>query len=99
MAICLWHQPALLTVTVGALFAFGSLEGSHTVPDQPEWIAERLAWLVAPGGALAAGGARAAAFPRPRRHARNTIAGNQPGPRPVLHQRRLLIHRGVSPTR
>ncbi|MEV3925698.1 hypothetical protein [Actinomadura coerulea] len=94
MGIHLRHPTGMIFATLAALLAFGRLNGLHTVPDQPEWIAERLAWLVAFGGALAAGGAPAAAIARPRRHARDTTRGNQPGPRPVLLQRRLLIHRG-----
>ena len=88
MAIYLWHQTAMISVTVGALLAFGRLNGLHTVPDQPEWVAERLAWLVAFGGALAAGRAVAAAR-RPRPLVRGTAPGTNPAPGPY-------ISRGVS---
>lgn len=74
----------MIFVTLGALLAFGSLNGLHTVPDQPEWFAERLAWLVAFGGALAAGGALTAAFPSRWRHARNAAPGTNPVPGPYF---------------
>ncbi|MGP4023667.1 acyltransferase family protein [Actinomadura sp. 3N407] len=67
MTIFLWHQTALLTVTVGTLLAFGSLPGLHTAPDRPAWIAERLPWLAVCAGALAAIRPLVHGFERPRR--------------------------------
>ncbi|WP_243719394.1 acyltransferase [Actinomadura sp. KC06] len=66
MTIFLWHQTALLGVTVGALLAFGTLPGLHTAPDQPEWVAERLVWLAVFAVALAALGVGARRCERPR---------------------------------
>lgn len=71
------------------MLAFGSLNGSHTVPDRQEWIAGRLAWPVAFGSALAAGGALAAAFTTRGRHGRGADPGTNPVPGPY-------ISRGVS---
>jgi len=42
----LWHQSALLTVTLGARW-IGSLPGLHTKPDSPIWVVQRLMWLPA----------------------------------------------------
>ncbi len=46
MTLFLWHQTALLSVTVAGL-AIGRVPGLHTAPSGPLWIAERLAWLPA----------------------------------------------------
>jgi hypothetical protein len=45
--VYLWHQTALVTVTVlGArLSGGGAVPGLHTAPDQPFWVAARLLWL------------------------------------------------------
>ncbi|MFI0407874.1 acyltransferase [Actinomadura sp. 3N508] len=64
MTIYLWHQTALLTATLGALLAFGSLPGLHTAPDQPEWVAERLPWLAVFAVTLATLGAAVHRFER-----------------------------------
>ena len=40
----LWHQSALLTVTLGGRW-IGSLPGLHTTPDSPEWVLQRMMWL------------------------------------------------------
>ncbi|MEO5877144.1 MAG: acyltransferase [Streptosporangiaceae bacterium] len=53
MTVFLWHQTAMLLVTVGAL-TFGLLPGLHTVPDDPAWVAARLLWLPAFAAALTA---------------------------------------------
>ena len=47
LPVYLWHQTALVTVTVLAsrLAGGAALPGLHTVPDHPEWVATRLAWL------------------------------------------------------
>ncbi|WP_326557006.1 acyltransferase family protein [Micromonospora sp. NBC_01796] len=47
MSVYLWHQTALVTVTVlGARLSGGAaLTGLHTVPDRPLWVVARLAWL------------------------------------------------------
>jgi len=44
--VFLWHQSALLTVTLGARW-FGTLPGLHTSPDSPAWVFQRLLWLPA----------------------------------------------------
>jgi peptidoglycan/LPS O-acetylase OafA/YrhL len=44
MTVFLWHQTALMATTATALTA-GHLHGLHTLPDNPAWIAARLAWL------------------------------------------------------
>jgi peptidoglycan/LPS O-acetylase OafA/YrhL len=52
MTIFLWHQTALMATTAAGLLA-GRLPGLHTVPDDPAWVAFRLAWLPVFGAALA----------------------------------------------
>jgi hypothetical protein len=52
MTLFLWHQTALLAVTVAGL-GIGRLPGLHTAPSSPVWAAERLAWLPAFAAALA----------------------------------------------
>lgn len=42
--VFLWHQSALLTVTLGARWA-GTLPGLHTVPDSPIWVVQRVVWI------------------------------------------------------
>jgi hypothetical protein len=49
--VFLWHQSALLTVTLGARW-IGSLPGLHTSPDSPAWVFQRLLWLPAFAAAL-----------------------------------------------
>lgn len=71
MTIFLWHQTALLAVTVGSLLAFGSLPGLHTAPDRPAWIAERLPWLAVCAIVLAALWALVRGFEHPRRPGRD----------------------------
>ena len=46
MTLFLWHQTALLAVTLAAL-VIGRLPGLHTAPTTAMWVAERLAWLPA----------------------------------------------------
>lgn len=53
MTLFLWHQTAMMTVTATGLFAAERLPGLHTVPDQPGWVAARLAWLPVFASALA----------------------------------------------
>ncbi|MET9377447.1 acyltransferase [Streptomyces sp. NPDC002992] len=50
MTVFLWHQTALMAVTVtglqlGELLGLGPLLGLHTVPDGYGWVLARLAWL------------------------------------------------------
>ncbi|MFV2176832.1 acyltransferase [Actinomadura sp. LOL_016] len=45
MTIYLWHQTAMMTVTVAAALAAGAVAGLHTRPDDGAWIVHRLAWL------------------------------------------------------
>ncbi|MGH3240240.1 MAG: alpha/beta hydrolase, partial [Spirillospora sp.] len=75
MTIFLWHQTALMTVTVGTLLTLGTLPGLHTMPDQPQWIAERLAWLGVFAAVLAAVWAVVHRYERP---ARGPRAGRAP---------------------
>lgn len=44
MTVFLWHQTAMITVT---LVVDGSRPGLHTVPDTPGWMAARVLWLPA----------------------------------------------------
>ncbi len=52
MTLFLWHQTALLAVTMTTL-AFGRLPGLHTAPADIGWIGWRLAWLPVFTAALA----------------------------------------------
>jgi len=52
MTLFLWHQTAMLAVTMTALPA-GRLPGLTTAPAGGWWIAERLAWLPAFAAVLA----------------------------------------------
>ncbi|TDD00679.1 acyltransferase [Nonomuraea deserti] len=47
MTIFLWHQTAMIAVASVALLAAGSTPwtGLHTVPDGPDWVLARVAWL------------------------------------------------------
>ncbi|WP_137991345.1 acyltransferase family protein [Streptomyces vilmorinianum] len=50
MTVFLWHQTAMIAVTVtgrlaGELLGHGPLTGLHTVPDGYGWVLARLAWL------------------------------------------------------
>ncbi|MEU5770249.1 acyltransferase [Streptomyces asoensis] len=44
MTVFLWHQTALMATTAVGLLA-GRLDGLHTAPDGPRWVAARLLWL------------------------------------------------------
>ncbi|MET7755800.1 acyltransferase [Streptomyces sp. NPDC005389] len=57
MTVFLWHQTAMMAVTVlgllaGGLTGHGPLTGLHTVPDGYGWVLARLAWLPVFGLAL-----------------------------------------------
>jgi hypothetical protein len=52
MTVFLWHQTAMIAVTVAGLRA-GLLPGLHTAPDDPGWVPARLAWLPLFAAALA----------------------------------------------
>ncbi|MFD0903666.1 acyltransferase family protein [Actinomadura sediminis] len=45
MTVYLWHQTALMAVTVATAPAFGAVGGLHTRPDDAAWIVQRVAWL------------------------------------------------------
>ncbi|WP_412519167.1 acyltransferase family protein [Actinomadura madurae] len=75
MTIFLWHQTALMTVTVGALLTLGPVNGLHDSPGRPEWILARLPWLAVFAGVLALLGLVAALGGRPRR----PVWGGVPG--------------------
>ncbi|MER6606212.1 acyltransferase family protein [Streptomyces sp. NPDC000927] len=47
MTIFLWHQTAMIAVTVTGLLLDAPLPGLHTPPDTPGWVFARLAWLPA----------------------------------------------------
>lgn len=53
MTVFLWHQTAMIAVTVAALHTGARLPGLHTAPDGPGWIAARLLWLPVFAAALA----------------------------------------------
>ncbi|HSX97953.1 MAG TPA: acyltransferase [Streptomyces sp.] len=44
MTVFLWHQTAMMMTTATGLTA-GRLPGLHTLPDDLDWVAARLAWL------------------------------------------------------
>lgn len=81
MTIFLWHQTALMTVTVAALLTLGALPGLHTAPAGPAWIAERLPWTAVFAAVLAVLAALVRGFEGPRRperdanHTANAVAG------------------------
>ncbi|MEN3535696.1 acyltransferase [Microbispora sp. ZYX-F-249] len=65
MTIFLWHQTAMIAVTVAVLPLAGrALPGLHAVPGDPAWVAARLAWL--PVFAMALAGCLAAFHGRGR---------------------------------
>jgi hypothetical protein len=72
MTIFLWHQTAMMAVTVGGLLLFGALPGLHSVPDQPGWALARLCWLPVFAVVLALLWALARRFEHPRGAARTT---------------------------
>ncbi|MFE9335134.1 acyltransferase [Streptomyces sp. NPDC007063] len=45
MTVFLWHQSALLAVTLAGLRAGAPLPGLHTAPDGLDWVLARLLWL------------------------------------------------------
>ncbi|MGC0312392.1 acyltransferase family protein [Kitasatospora acidiphila] len=45
MTVFLWHQTAMMAVTVIGLCVAGPLPGLHTAPDGAGWVLARLAWL------------------------------------------------------
>ncbi|MET9678284.1 acyltransferase [Streptomyces sp. NPDC006482] len=59
MTVFLWHQTAMMAVTMlgllaGGVTGHGPLPGLHTVPDGYDWVLARLAWLPVFGLALLA---------------------------------------------
>ncbi|GAA4902473.1 acyltransferase-like protein [Stackebrandtia albiflava] len=72
--IFLWHQTAMISVTVIATTGAVALPGLHTPPDSPQWIAERLVWL--PLFAIALTGYVLAT----RRRRRETVPPADPAP-------------------
>ncbi|MCW2940859.1 MAG: acyltransferase [Actinomycetia bacterium] len=44
MTVFLWHQTAMLTVTLTGLL-LGTVPGLHSLPNGPGWILARLAWF------------------------------------------------------
>ncbi|MEV4740812.1 acyltransferase [Streptomyces sp. NPDC049555] len=45
MTVFLWHQTAMMAVTLLGLLAAGPLPGLHTAPDGAAWVLARLLWL------------------------------------------------------
>jgi peptidoglycan/LPS O-acetylase OafA/YrhL len=68
MTVFLWHQTAMMAVTVIGLWVAGPLAGLHTAPDGAGWVLARLAWL--PVFALALLGCWAAFHGHERGHGR-----------------------------
>ncbi|KAB2346505.1 acyltransferase family protein [Actinomadura rudentiformis] len=66
MTVFLWHQTAMMTITVGAALAVGTLPGLHSAPGTPAWVLARLPWLLAFAAALAGFWALAHKFERGR---------------------------------
>ncbi|REE95415.1 acyltransferase family protein [Thermomonospora umbrina] len=66
MTVFLWHQTAMLAVTLTAALA-GTAGGLHTRPETLSWGLQRLVWLPAFAAALALAWAVAHRFERPRR--------------------------------
>ncbi|WP_083983485.1 acyltransferase family protein [Actinomadura hibisca] len=66
MTVFLWHQTAMMSVTVVLLLAAGPLPGLHDCPDDPGWPLARLLWLPAFALALALAGLAALAHGRRR---------------------------------
>ncbi|MEU5882224.1 acyltransferase [Spirillospora sp. NPDC047279] len=64
MTVFLWHQTAMMAITVGAALTAGTLPGLHSRPDSPEWALDRLPWLPAFAAALAGAWALAHRFER-----------------------------------
>jgi peptidoglycan/LPS O-acetylase OafA/YrhL len=54
MTVFLWHQTALMAVTVSVHMVTETVPGLLTVPDHPGWALDRLSWLPAFAVALAA---------------------------------------------
>ncbi len=52
MTVFLWHQTAMMAVSVTTLRLYGPLPGLHTVPDGLGWVLARLCWLPVFAGAL-----------------------------------------------
>ncbi|WP_037972337.1 acyltransferase family protein [Streptosporangium amethystogenes] len=82
MTIFLWHQTAMIMVTALGLLADEALLGLHTVPDTPDWLLARLAWL--PVFALALlicwAAFRTYEHGRPRKNAREVFEGRSTQP-------------------
>ncbi|WP_432252311.1 acyltransferase family protein [Streptomyces sp. HNM1019] len=52
MTVFLWHQTAMMAVSVTTLRLAGPQTGLHTVPEGPGWVLARLCWLPVFAGAL-----------------------------------------------
>ncbi|MFF2329832.1 MULTISPECIES: acyltransferase [unclassified Streptomyces] len=75
MTIFLWHQTAMIAVTVTGLLVGGTLPGLHTVPDTPGWVLARLAWLSAFSVALLICWAAFRGYEQGRRRGGSTVVG------------------------
>ncbi|GAA2414114.1 acyltransferase [Actinomadura vinacea] len=67
MTVFLWHQTAMMFVTVGVFVLAGPMPGLHSRPGDLGWAVDRLCWLPVFVAALAGLWALAHRFERPRR--------------------------------
>jgi fucose 4-O-acetylase-like acetyltransferase len=65
MTVFLWHQTAMMAVTVGTSLLAIHRPGLHTAPDHAAWALQRLAWLPVFAAALAVFWALAHRYERP----------------------------------
>ncbi|MGW2642597.1 acyltransferase family protein [Streptomyces sp. NPDC001348] len=89
MTIYLWHQTAMMATTATALTA-GRLPGLHTLPDNPGWVASRLAWLPVFALALAVCWTAFRCYEQPRRRRSRVVRSHRPSPgRAVVAKRHV----------
>lgn len=81
MTVFLWHQTAMMAVSVTTLRLAGPQTGLHTVPDGPGWVLARLCWLPVFAGALLICWAAFHGYEagRPRKGGGGVVRGGGPG--------------------
>ncbi|NEW77284.1 acyltransferase family protein [Streptomyces rhizosphaericus] len=81
MTVFLWHQTAMMAVSVTTLRLAGPQPGLHTVPEGPGWVLARLCWLPVFAGALLICWAAFHAYEagRPRKGGGGAVRGDGPG--------------------